>query len=107
MISGRSFTPQVTKEQMNKYTFNIRPNADIVAMLDDHADQFQDIRCEAPSYDFVGCHAAKRSICEIMYTCGTGNRPAVCECHMLYGYPKPTPAGGEDFDTMCLKKEKK
>ena len=44
MISGRSFKPQVTPEQLNRYTFNIIPDLDIVARFDDKADQFQKIR---------------------------------------------------------------
>ena len=125
LISGRSFTPEVTEEALNKYTFNIivryelfwlfllctrltsvsffsQPNRDIVPRLDDVADQFQYIRCEAGAWDFVGCHGAARSVCEIMYTCGTGaNRPAICECHTKFGYPKPQTDGDEDFDALC------
>jgi lipase ATG15 len=101
LISGRSFNPPVTPEQMNKYTFNIIPNRDIVPMLDDVADQFQYIRCETEAYDFVACHFARRSLCEILYTCGTGNRPALCECHTQYSYPKPVTDGDEDFDDLC------
>jgi len=70
-------------------------------MLDDKADQFQLIRCEAAASDFVGCHFARRSLCELMVTCGTGNRPAICECHRIYGYPKPVTDGDEDFDELC------
>lgn len=70
-------------------------------MLDDKADQFQYIRCEAEPWNFVGCHYSKRSLCEILYTCGTGNRPAICECYIEYGYPKPLTDGDEDFDTLC------
>ena len=58
LISGRSFEPPVTAEDMNKYTFNIIPNRDIVPMLDDVADQFQFIRCETEAQDFIGCHFA-------------------------------------------------
>lgn len=102
LISGRSFNPPVTKEQLNKYTFNIIPNKDIVAMLDDPADQIQRIRCKAGAYDFVGCHFAKRSMCEIIYTCGTGpGRPALCNCYTEFGYPKPITDGDEDFDAVC------
>ena len=102
LISGRSFTPQIFAEDLNKYTFNIIPNRDIVPMLDDPADQLQHIRCEAEPYDFVGCHFGRRSLCEILYTCGTGmNRPALCNCHYEYGYPKPITDGDEDFDTVC------
>jgi putative lipase involved disintegration of autophagic bodies len=59
LISGRSFTPPVTAEQLNKYTFNMIPNRDVVPMLDDVADQFQYIRCRAPLYDFVSCYYYK------------------------------------------------
>ncbi|KAL3924436.1 MAG: hypothetical protein SGILL_001047, partial [Bacillariaceae sp.] len=54
LISGRSFEPPVSAEDMNHYTFNIVPNRDIVPMLDDKADQFQAIRCESEAWDFVG-----------------------------------------------------
>jgi lipase ATG15 len=130
LISGRSFKPQVTEEQMNQYTFNIVPNRDIVPMLDDKADQFQFIRCEAEPYDFVGCHFARRSLCEILYTCvslrvggaehvlqygrsnsidttltfllqGTANRPAVCQCATQFGYPEPLTNGEITFEEVC------
>jgi lipase ATG15 len=100
-ISGKSFDPPVTEEQLNRYTFNIRPDRDIVSRFDDVADNFQNIRCEADANDFIGCHAFVRSLCEIMYTCGTGIRPAICECHTLYGYPMPVTDGDEDFDELC------
>jgi hypothetical protein len=70
-------------------------------MLDDLADQFQYIRCEADPWDFLYCHIARRSLCELMVTCGNGNRPAICECHLDYGYPKPVTNGDEDFDEIC------
>lgn len=101
LISGRSLIPPVTAEDMNKYTFNIIPNRDIVPMLDDVADQFQYIRCKSPAYDFVSCHYSTRSLCEILYTCGTGSRPALCECVTDYDYPKPITDGDDDFDTVC------
>jgi hypothetical protein len=85
LISGRSFHPPVTAEDMNRYTFNIIPNRDIVPKLDDPADQIQRIRCEAPVYDFVGCHSSTRSLCEILHTCGSGPRPVLCECFRDFG----------------------
>lgn len=76
-------------------------------MLDDKADQFQAIRCQSEAWDFVGCHFSKRSLCEVSYTCGTGNRPAICECYTDYGYPKPefNATDGEEntFDEICAK----
>jgi lipase ATG15 len=101
MLSGKSFNPQVFPEELNRYTFNIVPDRDIVARFDDVADQFQRIRCTAPANDFVKCHDFTRSLCEIIYTCGTGDRPALCECHTLLGYPKPTTDGEQNFDDLC------
>jgi lipase ATG15 len=101
LISGRSFDPPVTREQLNRYTFNIIPNRDVVPLLDDKADQFQFIRCNAAKNDFVGCHTTTRSLCEIMTTCGSGNRPAFCECVTEFGFDPPTNDGDEDFATLC------
>jgi lipase ATG15 len=101
LISGRSFDPPVTEEQLNRYTFNIIPNRDVVAMLDDKADQFQYIRCNAAKNDLVGCHTTTRSLCQIMTTCGSGNRPAFCECATMFGFDLPTNDGDEDFATLC------
>jgi lipase ATG15 len=125
MISGRSFVPQVTPEQLNRFTFNIGkskvlqsaagpspvvsyltatgivPDRDLVARFDDLADQYQRIRCTAPKNAFFECHDFTRSLCEIIYTCGTGDRPAICECHTRFGYPKPITDGDRKFEEAC------
>jgi lipase ATG15 len=101
LISGRSFDPPVTPDMLNRYTFNIIPNRDVVPLLDDVADQLQYIRCNTEMNDFVGCHDSTRSLCEIIHTCGTGPRPAICECTTLYGYPKPVTLGNRTFDEVC------
>ena len=79
---------------MNTLTFNIIPDRDIVPRLDDVAKLNQHIRCTADFNDFVGCHDGRRALCEIIYTCGTGNRPALCDCVTEFGYPEPTPKEG-------------
>ena len=104
LISGRSFSPPVTKEQLDKHTFNIVPNRDIIAMLDDVSDHFERLQYTAPTNDIFGCHFKTRSLCEIIYTCGTKNRPAICECHRDYGYPKPE-GDKAAFDAACLATE--
>lgn len=101
MISGRSFEPPVTPEQLNRYTFNVVPDLDLVARIDDLADQYQRIRCTAAKNAFIECHSSTRSLCEIIYTCGTGDRPAICECHTVYGYPKPITYGDRKFEDVC------
>jgi lipase ATG15 len=94
ILSRESFNPPVTKEALNTLTFNIVPDRDIVPRLDDIAKLNQHIRCTAPINDFVGCHDGRRSLCEIIFTCGTNLRPALCDCTTEFGYPEPTPKEG-------------
>lgn len=99
LISGASYDPPITAEEINKYGFNIIPNNDIVPKLDDVSDQFQPIRCTSDvNMAFVTCHFATRSLCEIIYTCGSGNRPVFCECaDETHGYPEPVAAEGVNY----------
>jgi lipase ATG15 len=103
MLSRKSFDPQVSAEQLNSKTFNIIPERDVVPMIDDPAQNYQSIRCEADFADFIGCHDSTRSLCEILYTCGNDNRPIPCECHTLYNYPQPvqTAASNRTFAEAC------
>jgi len=102
MIGRTTFDPPVTEEALNTMTFNIIPDRDVVPRLDDRAKLFQEINCLADSSDVIGCHNSYRSLCEIIYTCGTMGRPALCECQK-YGYPAPTPKPGTNitFEEAC------
>ena len=91
MLSRQSFDPPVTKEELDDKTFNIIPARDVVPRIDDRAQNFQQIRCETDLTDVVGCHDSTRSLCEIMYICGSGDRPVLCECVTLFNYPEPLP----------------
>eukprot|EP00591_Stephanopyxis_turris_P001411 CAMPEP_0195508244 /NCGR_PEP_ID=MMETSP0794_2-20130614/1506_1 /TAXON_ID=515487 /ORGANISM="Stephanopyxis turris, Strain CCMP 815" /LENGTH=672 /DNA_ID=CAMNT_0040635155 /DNA_START=331 /DNA_END=2349 /DNA_ORIENTATION=- len=101
MISRLTFEPALTKEQLNTYTFNIVPKRDPVPMLDDLAALYQKINCLAPNNEIGGCHNPERSLCEIMVNCGTGPRPAICDCAKLYGYPEPDQIGNRTFEEAC------
>mmetsp|Transcript_13159 Transcript_13159/g.21355 ORF Transcript_13159/g.21355 Transcript_13159/m.21355 type:complete len:955 (-) Transcript_13159:75-2939(-) len=106
MLSRRTFNPPITEDQLNKYTFNIIPERDLIPMIDDVAMLSQNINCRAPFNSIFGCHTALRSVCEILYTCGTQSRPALCECARQYGYPQPTQVGGnQTFNQACPKSE--
>lgn len=76
---------------------------DVVPMIDDRAQNFQQIRCETEMADVVGCHTITRTLCEIIYSCGTQERPAICECVTKFGYPEPTPKAGTNrtFAEAC------
>jgi len=104
LISGKSFTPEVTEDDLNKYGFNIIPNQDIVPKLDDVAANYQPIRCTRPVQTGFGeCHFGFQSVCEIQTTCGSGNRPVICECYTdaLYGKPLVKDGFEDEFDKLC------
>jgi hypothetical protein len=138
MLTRLSLRPQVEANDLDKYTFNIVPERDVVPMLDDKAQNYQFIRCTAGYTDVVGCHDSTRyerllliaskngwhlhgfshdyilvffvgnnehidlsSLCEVIYTCGTGKRPALCECVTMFGYPEPKPTGFRTFAEAC------
>ncbi len=107
MLMGRSFEPQVFPDALNKYTFNIVPEHDLVPRFDDLAKNYQNIRCHADPYAFISCHDYVRSLCEIVATCGNGNRPAICDCVYEYGYPTPQVMDDDidqSFEEICIGK---
>ena len=80
MLSRDTFKPPLTEHQLNTLAFNIVPVGDLVPMIDDLANLYQNINCTAAANDIIGCHGSTRSACEIQYTCGSGNRPVICNC---------------------------
>lgn len=101
MLSRLSFAPQLTVEQLNSRTFNVIPHRDWIPKFDDVAQNYQNIDCRSESRNPLSCHSIVRTICELMYTCGTNNRPALCECVTSFGYPMPLTDGDQDFEAMC------
>lgn len=103
IITRATLDPPVTVENLNTYTFNIVPDRDVVPMIDDKAKNYQRISCKAASNNFVDCHTSLRSLCDILYTCGSGPRPVLCDCALFYGYPEPEPTGDRTFAEACKK----
>lgn len=101
MLTRQAFDPKVSREELDSKTFNIIPERDLVPMIDDVAQNYQSIRCQAGITDFIECHGAGRSLCEILFTCGNSNRPIPCECVTLYGYDEPEAIGGVSFADAC------
>ena len=104
MLTRRSLDPPVSTEELDRYTFNIIPERDIVPMIDDRAQNFQQIRCNADYTDVIGCHDTTRALCEAIYTCGSDGRPPLCECVTLFGFPEPQPIdpnSGITFAEAC------
>jgi lipase ATG15 len=94
IISRASFNPPITQDALNTLTFNIVPDRDIVPRFDLVAKLNQKVRCTAPVNEFAACHDGRRTLCEIIFTCGTKNRPALCDCVTEFGYPEPVPKQG-------------
>jgi len=109
MLTRKSLEPPVSVENLDKFTFNVIPERDLVPKLDGHSKNIQEIRCSADKSDIAACHDAQRSICEIMYSCGSGPRPVLCECYARFGYPPPIPQNGLDpsiqFKDVCQRSE--
>ena len=105
MLIRKSLDPAVSREDLDQFTFNVLPARDLIPMLDDRSKNSQEIRCRGDESDIAACHDAQRSICEIIYSCGTGQRPALCDCVSRFGYPPPTPKGGTNssitFEDAC------
>jgi lipase ATG15 len=101
MLSRLSVLPQVSVEQLNTRTLNVIPNRDIIPRFDDPAQNYQMINCRSESRNPISCHSIVRTICELLYTCGTGNRPALCECVTSFNFPRPQTVGDQNFEEEC------
>lgn len=101
VLSRLSFVPQLTVEQLNTRTVNVIPNRDLVPMFDDRAQNYQNINCRSESRNPMSCHSLVRTLCELLFTCGTGNRPALCECVTAFNFPLPLTDGDQDFEAEC------
>jgi lipase ATG15 len=101
LISRRRF--DITPDDIERYTFNVIPDRDPVAAADDPAKTIQRIECRAPENKRFDCHFKLRSLCEIIYTCGSGSRPVPCECVKCFGYPEPLPNANTtiSFEEAC------
>lgn len=93
----------ITPAELNRFTYNIIPERDPVAMVDDPAKTVTRIECRSPE-NMLQCHSHIRTLCELMYTCGSGDRPVLCECVSKFGYPKPKPKANatRTFDEACF-----
>ena len=104
-LSRDTFVPPVTVDQLDILTFNIIPENDPVAMIDDKARLYQQINCTAAANNGIDCHTSSRSMCDIQVNCGSANRPVLCECVIDFGYPQPiatTTNQSTSFGQLCV-----
>ena len=101
MLLRKSLNPPVSQESLDTYTFNVIPARDLVPRAGGVAKLYENIECTAPPNEFYSCHDIVRSLCELLVTCGTEGRPALCQCVTEYGYPEPNSMNGESFVEAC------
>mmetsp|Transcript_31902 Transcript_31902/g.77500 ORF Transcript_31902/g.77500 Transcript_31902/m.77500 type:complete len:1216 (+) Transcript_31902:130-3777(+) len=101
MLSRGSFSPPISKEALNRHTFNVVPDRDMVPRFDDLAQNYQRIRCLGPLNSPFSCHDVLLAFCELMYNCGSQDRVVPCECVTVYNYDQPLNNGTESFDELC------
>lgn len=104
ILTRKALKPQISVEALDSFTFNIVPDRDWIPRVDDLAQNFQQIRCRDERVGAFDCHDKTRSLCELLYVCGSGSRPVLCECHTQYGYPKPQALGARVFEDVCGQK---
>lgn len=103
MLTRKAFDPPISEEQLNTLTFNVIPETDIVPRVGGVAQLYENVQCTSPPQELFGCHTSWRTLCELLYKCGSGSRPVLCECVTEYGYPEPVSTNGESFAEVCAK----
>ena len=102
--SRRTFDPPLSIDDIDRYTFNVIPDKDFIPKIDKTSKNVQRINCRADSNDWKNfCHLPESSLCEVLNTCGSFNRPIPCECVYRFGYEKPESVNGLDFSDACTK----
>ena len=102
-VMGReTLNPPVSLDDIKLSSYSLIPENDVVSYLGGAHMSAARIRCRASSGDFLSCHYASQSLCELLYMCGNTKRPVYCECVQL-GYPEPTAidGSGESFASIC------
>lgn len=105
MISRKTLSPPITVSSLQNEVFNIMPDRDPVPRIGGRAPLSQQIECLADTNEIGMCHLVGRSVCEIVFRCGSHGRPIPCMCYETYGYPKPDPIPGKNngrsFEEAC------
>jgi len=101
MYSRRTFDPPITKEQLDTRVFNVIPDRDIIARIDQPGMLYQRTQCRGPKNSLFACHSMWRSLCELQYQCGSNGRPINCWCTSKYGYPAPLTNGTLTWEEAC------
>lgn len=110
ILSRDTFVPKISLEDIDNMMFNIVPDRDPVPRFDDLGRLYQRVQCRAPMNNPLGCHSVGRTLCEVLFECGSHSRPVYCACVKDYGYDYPIPngLGTRTFEEACgIEEEKK
>lgn len=101
-LSRRIYDPKLSVGDLDRYTFNVVPDKDPAPRFDHLSQHYTRIKCRSKQNDFKNfCHMQPPTLCELLYTCGSSNRPIPCECVHTLGYEKPTSRNGVNFTDVC------
>ena len=101
VMSRVAVTPEISLDQIKKHTYAVIPQMDIVPRLGGAHMNSASIKCRTGLSDMFDCHFAKRTLCELMFTCGNVKRPVYCEC-LSMGYPEPSSIDGSESSLGLL-----
>ncbi|KAG7372716.1 hypothetical protein IV203_018859 [Nitzschia inconspicua] len=101
MYSRMTFDPPITEEQLNTRVFNVIPDRDVIAHIDEPGMLTQHTQCRGPKNSLFACHSMWRTLCEIQYQCGSNGRPINCWCTSRFGYPVPTSNSSVTWEEAC------
>lgn len=101
LLIRKTLEPPVTEDDLDTFTFNLIPDRDIVPTAGGVAKHFENLQCRSAPNDPFGCHDVLRTLCELLFTCGTDDRPAICQCVTEYNYPQPISTIGASFAEAC------
>ena len=104
VLGRNTVTPRITREELEKFSFNVVPERDVVPLIGDASKHVEHLSCRADLQSSFSCHNARRALCEMLYSCGSVARPVFCECVTLFSYPEPEAMGsnGTRFSATCM-----
>jgi lipase ATG15 len=83
---------RISRDDLDAFAVNIIPRGDPVPLIDEQALLTEFIQCRTPRGAMPGtCHFITRTLCELQFICGSGNRPPLKDCQDKFDYPAPLP----------------
>ena len=112
VVPDRDFVPLVSTNHRNSRILDPKVSKEYAWLTQNFFFSFfqinqqgiltQKVSCRAKANNFLDCHNPTRTLCELMYTCGSNGRPVHCDCAVRHGYPEPVQISGDkSFSEIC------